>query len=105
MTNPQPWRGIFCGNSTMAKEPIKGLIVEFMNFYMRSENRSWMAVFMHTTDRDEQGNDEVTLYFTPAAAEFAKAIPQAVVCEQPAGDGLVQIAGNPMDLLKRWHPL
>lgn len=97
MSEPESWYGLFLGNSTMAKEPIKGLIERFFLMTQHVSDSTGMAMFAHWSEPDDDGENEVNVYFSPAAAEFAKAIPQAGPCERPSREGLHQIGGYPVD--------
>ena len=86
------WHCIFIGNGADAFSRITQIQSSFMLFFMAFGSNIEMAVFSKPESMDNA--NEETLYFSPAAADFAKTIDGVFTCEKPTRDTLKLLAGD-----------
>jgi hypothetical protein len=84
------WYELFLGNGVEAFAPSTEILKAFPTAFLAAGQPAEMAVFSRTSP----DNQEVTLYFSPAAASLAKAYPNAVQCEKPVRKGLGLLVGE-----------
>ena len=80
------------GDAIIAAEPIDQIREAFLSLSAAAGNPTDMAVFMRN-DSEGRLHCEVSVYFSPAAAEIAKAF-DAKPCEIPLRVGLDLLAGD-----------
>ena len=84
------WHALFLGNGADAYAPTLKIQETFMATFMAAGGPIEMALFSTI----ESGTAEVTLYFSPAAANFAKSIAGAVPSEKPPRERVGLLAGD-----------
>ena len=80
------------GDGILAHNPCVEIKEAFEKEYYSSEHISEMAVFIQQT-YESQLHCEVTAYFSPATADFARAF-NAKLCNQPLPENLSLLAGE-----------
>jgi hypothetical protein len=80
------WYGLFLGNGADALAPRLRIQQSFLRAYAAAGQPINMAVFSKAETKDRA--HEVTLYFSPAAATFAKSLSGAAPCEKPTREGV-----------------
>lgn len=85
------WHGLFLGNGVDAFAPTMRIQEAFMAAFMAAGGPIEMALFSKSEVTDAH---EVTLYFSPAAASFAKTIQGAAPCERPLREHLGLLPGD-----------
>ena len=88
------WYGLFLGTSQTAREPIREILRDFLDAYVGSGCAPGMAMFSQTTDKDERGEDQVNVYFSPAAGQFARTIARAAPFPPRDKASLVFVGGD-----------
>ena len=80
------------GDAMMAAKPSDEIREAFLTLFDAAGNPTDMAIF---TRNDSEGglHCEVSVYFSPAAVEVAKAF-DAIPCDKPLRSGLDLLAGN-----------
>lgn len=79
------------GDAMLADEPLSRLTADFVESYEQAGRPHDMALFIRH-ESDGSLHCEVVVYFSPAAADAARAA-GAVPCPTPAPDGLSLLAG------------
>lgn len=101
------WYGLFLGSGVTALQPTLKIQQSFLVEFAVAGQSDDMAIFSKSGGT-EAGTHEVTLYFSPAAAAFAKTIPGAAPCTKPPSDGLSLLVGNSPGafhvLFPEWQP-
>ncbi len=86
------WHGIFLGNGADAFSRTIQIQSLFMLAFMASGGNVEMAMF--SKSESTENAHEVTIYFSPASAAFAKTIDGISPCEKPSRDKLGLLAGD-----------
>ena len=90
------WHSIFMGNDADNYHRITELQSAFMLFLTASGSHVGKAMFSNAESLTNE--NETTLYFSPATADFATLIKGVVVCEKPTRDSLKYFAGDALCL-------
>ena len=86
------WYGLFLGNGADAFAPTMKIQNDFMRAFIASGGNVEMAMFSLSESTSEA--HEVTIYFSPAAVEFAKTIVGAAPCDKPSRKNLGLLVGD-----------
>jgi hypothetical protein len=80
------------GDAMLAGEPLDHIKTLFLSVYEGTSGSKDVAVYMR---HESEGHlhCEVKIYFSPAAADVAKAA-GAIACTKPASEGLSLLAGS-----------
>lgn len=97
------WYGLFLGSGADCLAIRMRIQMAFLPVFAAAGQPDDMAIFAQSGFTDA-GAHEVTLYFSPAAAEFAKTIPGAAPCEKPPRKGLGVETGNGSAALRALFP-
>ena len=88
----KPWYFVSLGDGMMAPVPLAEIEERFQAAFVPAGKPPEMAVFVRS-ESEGRLHCEVIAYFSPAAAEVAKAF-DARPCPKPARDGLGLLAGD-----------
>ena len=89
------WYGLFAGSGINAEAPSMKAISAFLPAFLYAGQPLDMAIFTEEADPDSSGVRDVTLYFSPSAAQvMCKHFPDAAPCEKPSKVNLVLLAGD-----------
>jgi len=101
------WYGKFLGNGAAALKPTLEIQQKFLLAFAAAGQPDDMAIFSKSGITDA-GDSEVTLYFSPAAASFAKTIQGVAPSEKPTLENLGLLVGNSpaafRALFSEWRP-
>jgi len=86
------WYSVSLGDGMMAVTPSAEIEEAFLRSFTAAGEPPDMAVFTRS-DSEGRLHCEVIAYFSPAAADVAKAF-EAEPCEKPTRDGLGLLAGD-----------
>ena len=90
------WYGIFLGGGIAAYAPSIKLSSLFAPAFIAANQPKDMAVFTEDADTDNSGREDVTMYFSPAAAlALRHHFPDARPCDKPNPARLTLAAGEP----------
>ena|SRR5258708_3320164 len=87
MPSSEQWYGLFLGSGDDALPRRLQIQSAFIVAYAAAGQPKNMAIFSKSGVTDA-GAHEVTLYFSPATASFAKSIAGVAPCDKPSLDGL-----------------
>lgn len=90
------WHSIFMGNDAENYHRITELQSAFMLFLITTGSPVEKAIFSKVKSLTNE--NETTLYFSPAAADFATSLMGVVACEKPTRDSLKLFAGDALCL-------
>ncbi len=88
------WHGVYLGKTADSLAPTLQLQQQFMLAFAAAGAPHAMAMFSVAGYSDETAMHEVTVYFSPEAAAFAKLVPGAAPCERPPRKGLGLLVGD-----------
>ena len=89
------WYGLFVGNGIDAESPSMEAISVFLPAFLHAGQPLDMAIFTEEADPESSGARDITLYFSPLAAQvMCKHFPDAAPCERPSKVDLVLLAGD-----------
>lgn len=86
------WHFLDLGDAIMAAQPSDKIREAFLPLFDAAKNPTDMAIFTRN-DSESRLHCEVSVYFSPAATEVAKAF-DAKPCERPLKNGLDLLAGD-----------
>ena len=89
------WYGLYVGRGEAAHDPSMKALAMFLVAFIAAGQPLHMAVFSQSADPDESGREDVTLYFSPSAAEaLRRHFPGIAPCDRPARGDLQLLAGD-----------
>ena len=87
------WYELFLGQGEVALLTRTKIQQDFLIPFAVAGEPDSVAIFA-STETKEDGAQEATLYFSPAAVKFAKSIPGTAPCEKPSPTNLSLEVGN-----------